>query len=137
MSLTDFIATTTPSGLMLPLAALNRWAQGQKPQTKVLMRVLKVMPHRREVHHRLYRLRNAALSIELDVTAEWLHEYIGKECELGEYRSIRGKSEFVRKSQKEWSVAEMNMAFKKQDELAQFVNEGREPHEAVVLPTGD
>ena len=135
--MTDFIAIATPSGLSLPLVALNRYAQGQKPNTKILMRVLKVMAHRKDVQHNLYRLRNGTLAIELDVTADYLHEYIGEECNLGEFREIAGKTKFVRKSQKLWSVAEMNLAFKKQDDLAAFVNEGREQHELLILPTGE
>lgn len=135
--MTDFIATTTTAGILMPMSALDRWAKGQKPQTKVLMRVLKIMPHRRDVHHNLYRLRNGVLAPELSVTTEWLHEHIGTECSLGEWREIAGKSHFVRKSQKEWSVAEMNLAFKKQDDLAAFVNEGREQHELLILPTGE
>ena len=135
--MTDFIATTTPGGIVLPIVALNRRAAGQKPQTKVLMRVIKIMPHRRDVHHNLYRLRNGVLAPELSVTTEWLHEHIGTECNLGEWRQIAGKSHFVRKSQKEWSVSEMNMAFKKQDELAEFINDGRDELERLILPTGD
>lgn len=135
--MTDFIATATPSGIIMPMQAIDRWAKGQKPNTKVLMRVLKVMPHRKDVQHNLYRLRNGTLAIELDVTADYLHEYIGEECNLGEFRTIEGKAKFVRKSQKLWSVAEMNIAFKKQDDLAAFVNEGREQHELLILPTGE
>lgn len=119
------------------MQAIDRWAKGQKPNTKILMRVLKIMPHRKDVQHNLYRLRNGVLAIELDVTAEWLHEHIGTELMLGEFKTICGHQKFVRKSQKEWSVAEMNMAFKKQDEIAQFINDGREVADMIELPTGE
>ena len=152
----DFVAEIKDNGgknVLVPLPEMRplieRFAAQHKPGTRIFMRLLEVAGRRKDEQHALYRLRNYILAPYLEMSAESLHEHIFLELQFGIWVTIRpervnkktGEVEpairgFDRRSQKTLTTEEMNLAFMKQDELAQFHNEGREPNEWVELPTG-
>lgn len=117
--------------------ALSRWAGGQKAGTAIIMRVLKKLNTRRDVHHALYRLRNAILAPALDTDVDSLHDWIKAELDMIEENEIAGKTHKRLRSQKEFTSEEMNAMFAKQDELRDFVNLDREPEHYLILPEGE
>jgi hypothetical protein len=139
--MTDFIVTIKNTGHgQWPVpdkesgAAIKRWASSQKLGESFIFRILKRMPTRRDKHHALYRLRNSILAPALDTDADSLHDYIKQELNMTEENTIAGKTYTRLRSQKEFSVAEMSLMFEKQDELAKFANDGREPQDYLILP---
>lgn len=142
--MTDFIVTIkeTAQGLWpVPdkesAAAIKRWASGQKPGESFIFRILKRMPTRRDKHHALYRLRNSILAPALDTDADSLHDYIKTELNMIEEHTIAGKTYTRLRSQKEFSVQEMSQMLTKQNELRDFINDGRDPENFLILPGGD
>lgn len=118
-------------------AAIARWAAGQPEGMVFAFRVLKRLPTRSKQHHALYRLRNSILAPALDTDAISLHDHIKLELDMVEEYTIAGKTKTRLRSQKEFSTEEMSAMFLKQDELRDFVNLDREPHNYLLLPTGD
>lgn len=141
VNVTDFIVNIkeTPQGLWpVPdkesAAAIKRWASGQKPGESFIFRILKRMPTRRDKHHALYRLRNSILAPALDTDADSLHDYIKTELNMIEEHTIAGKTYTRLRSQKEFSVQEMSQMLTKQNELRDFINDGRDPENFLILP---
>ena len=156
----DFVAEIKHVGnknVLVPLPEMrpliDRFAAQHKPGMRIFMRLLEVAGRRKDEHHALYRLRNYILAPYLEMSADALHEHIFLELQFGVWVTLRPEREkinpktgevtiepeirgFDRRSQKTLTKEEMNLAFLKQDELAQFHNEGREPSEWVDLPSG-
>jgi len=119
-------------------AAIQRWASGQPAGMSFIFRVLKRLPTRSKQHHALYRLRNSILAPALDMDADSLHDYIKHELDMTEEVWVGGKKLWIKlRSQKEFSTEEMNAMLNKQDELANFVNDGREVENYLILPSGE
>lgn len=114
--------------------AIARWCQN-KVGEHYLVRVLKVLPKRSDRAHKLYRLRNATLAPALDTDVDSLHIYIKHALDMYEETQIADRAFKRLRSQKEFSVEEMSAAFSLQDGLRDFVNNGREPQDYLILQT--
>lgn len=135
----DFLGYTKGGIYYLPKdtrMAFDRWAAGQ-PDAAWLTRIIKKMATRSDEHHKLYRLRNAVLAPHLNTDTDSLHDHIKLELDMTEEYTIAGKTKTRLRSQKEFTTEEMSAMFLKQDELRDFVNLDREPHNYLLLPTGD
>lgn len=137
----DFIATIrqSPRGPWPKFsrevdAAILRWASN-KLDTHVLVRFMRVSPHRSERAHRLYRLRNAILAAALDTNADDLHDYIKERLSMVESVTIAGRTFERLRSQKSFTIEEMSAMMAEQDELAAFANIDREVQNYLILPT--
>lgn len=118
-------------------AAIQRWASGQPAGMSFIFRVLKRLPTRSKQHHALYRLRNSILAPALDMDADSLHDWIKSELDMTEELTVAGKQWTRLRSQKEFSTEEMTAMMNKQDELRDFVNDGREVENYLILPSGE
>jgi len=134
--------------------AFKRWEQGQKIGASVFLRILEVTHRRTDRHHRLYRLRNAILAAEIGCTPDSLHVQIFMDLEFGKWLTVTEEKEvfdnetgeisirpavkiFDRRSVNTLSTQEMNACFYRQDEIASFENEDRDPENQIILPSGE
>jgi hypothetical protein len=133
--------------------AFARWEEGQRIGDKVFLRILEVTHRRSDQHHRLYRLRNSILAAEIGCTADSLHVQIFMDLEFGKWLTVTEEREVVDKETGEISIRpavrifdrrsvttlstqEMNACFYRQDEIAMFENEDRDPENQIILPSG-
>lgn len=108
--------------------------KGGKP-IKVIYKELK--PQRTPDQNRLYWARNAELSSETGYSKEALHEQFMVRAGYGKRLQFKTADYFFRVSSTELDIKQFSVLMGYQDELAQFLNEDREPDQMIRLTQGE
>ena len=108
--------------------------KGGKP-IKVIYKELK--KQRTPEQNRTYWLRNAELASETGYSKEALHEQFMARAGYGKRLQFKNADYFFRVSSTELDVKQFSVLMAFQDELAQFLNEDREPDQMIRLTQGE
>lgn len=87
--------------------------------------------------NKLYWKRNKELSAETGYSKESLHEGFMERAGFGKRVKVRTAEYFFRQSSRDLDTKQFSQLMGYQDELAQFLNEDREPDACVRLTQGD
>lgn len=85
----------------------------------------------------LYWLRCEVLSLDpsCNLSKQGVHEYLMRSAGYAKATEFRGELIYDRESSTQLTVQEFSYLMAEQDKLAAYFNEGREPHEYLILPT--
>ncbi len=86
--------------------------------------------------NRLYWKRNEELSLETGYSKEALHEGFMARGEFGKRVVVKDAEYFFRSSSRDLDTTQVSKLMSFQDEMALFLNEGREPDEYIHLTKG-
>lgn len=136
----EFVGHTVPGGIEFYGQEHARHSRtlakfkGGKP-IKVIYKELK--KQRTPDQNRLYWARNAELSSETGYSKEALHEQFMVRAGYGKRLKFKSADYFFRVSSTELDTKQFSVLMGYQDELAQFLNEDRQPDQMIRLTQGD
>lgn len=136
----EFVGHTIPGGVEFYGSEHARHQRtlakfkGGKP-IKVIYKELK--PQRTPDQNRLHWARNAELSSETGYSKEALHEQFMVRAGYGKRLQFKTADYFFRVSSTELDIKQFSVLMGYQDELAQFLNEDREPDQMIRLTQGE
>jgi len=97
----------------------------------------KVNKQRSIDQNKCYWKRNEELSSETGYSKEALHEGFMERAGYGKRLKVKTAEYFFRSSSRDLDTKQFSELMKYQDELAEFLNDGREPENFLQLTTGD
>lgn len=136
----EFVGHTIPGGVEFYGSEYARHQRtlakfkGGRP-IKVIYKELK--PQRTPDQNRLYWARNAELSSETGYSKEALHEQFMVRAGYGKRVQFKTADYFFRVSSTELDIKQFSVLMGYQDELANFLNEDRNPDCYIVLSNSE
>lgn len=135
----EFTLFSRPGGLEWPAAERIRFDRtiarfkGGKPVKLILREVKKIRSHDQNA---LYWKRNGELSTETGYDKESLHEEFMRRAGYGKTLRTRTAEYYFRQSSRDLDTSQFSVLMGFQDELANFLNEDREPDHYIFLTRG-
>lgn len=136
----EFIGHTKPGGIEFygpELARHQRTLAKFKGGVPVKVIYKQIRKQRTPDQNKLYWKRNEEISAETGYSKESLHEGFMERAEYGKRIKARHANYFFRSSSRDLDTAQFSVLMGYQDELAQFLNEDREPDQMIRLTQGE
>lgn len=136
----EFIGHTIPGGIEFfgpELARHQRTLAKFKGGVPVKVTYKQIRKQRTPDQNRLYWRRNEELAMETGYSKEALHEGFMERAGFGKRLKVRHADYFFRQSSRDLDTKQFSLLMSYQDELAQFLNEDREPDQYIRLTQGE